>query len=241
MLLLSLDFETTGLDKQKDRITEVGAVLWSTSFHRAMETSSYFVDCGLSIPKEVTNQTGVTDAMIKKFGRSEQDAIEDVIYLANKADAFIGQNVVQFDKHFLDNAAARLGLKVPDKLWIDTRSDLPASVESKKLDYMAADHGFLNPFPHNAVADALTVLKIVALYDIDAMVKRAKEPTLVVRSHQKFEDNALAKKFKFGFKDKLGKAWLRVIKEGDLEQLGKDAPFDISVEKNITPQQVWYD
>ena len=106
---------------------------------------------------------------------------------------------------------------------------------------MAADHGFLNPFPHNAVADALTVLKIVALYDIDEIVKRAKEPVLVVRAHQKFDDNHLAKKLKFGFKANLGKAWLKVIKQSDLPQLTKDAAFDISVEKDITPQSVWYD
>ena len=241
MLLLSLDFETTGLDKQKDLITEVGAELWSTTFGRAMETASYFVDCELPISKEVSDITGITAPMLKKFGRSEVDAIEDVVYLANKADAVIGQNVIQFDKHFLDNAGKRLNIVIPEKLWIDTRTDLPPQVESKSLSYMAADHGFLNPFPHNAVADALTVLKIVALYDIDEIVKRAKEPVLVVRAHQKFDDNHLAKKLKFGFKANLGKAWLKVIKQSDLPQLTKDAAFDISVEKDITPQSVWYD
>ncbi len=241
MLLLSLDFESSGLDRQKDRITEVGAVLWSTTFNRAMETASYFVECEVPIPKEVSDITGITAPMLKKFGRPEVDAIEDVVYLMGLADAVIGQNVIQFDKHFLDNAGARLKIDIPKKLWIDTRTDLPPQVETKTLSYMAADHGFLNPFPHNAVADALTVLKIVALYDINEIVKRAQEPVLVVQAHQKFEDNAAAKKLKFGFKASLGKKWLKVIKESDLDGLVKSAPFNISIEKEITPQMVWYE
>jgi DNA polymerase III subunit epsilon len=239
MILLSLDFETTGLDREKDRITEVGAVLWSTKANRAMETASFFVQSDVSVSKEVEALTGINNAMLKKFGRPESDAIDDVIYYAEQADAFIGQNVIQFDKHFLDNAAKRLNLKVPDILWIDTRTDLPLSVESKSLSYMACDHGFLNPFPHNAVGDALTVLKIASMYSIDDMVARAKEPNVVLSSLQKFEDNAAAKKLKFFWKPEF-KKWLRVVKASDVDVLAKSAPFGLSVEKGITPQQVWY-
>ena len=41
MILLSLDFETTGLDPANDRVIEVGAVLWSTAQHRVLAA----VDC----------------------------------------------------------------------------------------------------------------------------------------------------------------------------------------------------
>ena len=40
---LSLDFETTGLDKVKDRITEPGLVLWSTKINRVVESASFLV------------------------------------------------------------------------------------------------------------------------------------------------------------------------------------------------------
>ena len=119
-LLLSLDFETTGLNKESDRITEVGAVLWSTNFGRAMETTSFFVESSVPISKDVSAITGITDGMLKKFGIPEDEAILRVVELMNLSAAIIGQNVVQFDKHFLDNAGKRLKIVIPEKLWIDT-------------------------------------------------------------------------------------------------------------------------
>ena len=239
MLLNSLDFETTGLNRETDRITEVGTVLWSTKTTRAIETSSFPVKSGVSISKEVEAITGISNAMVKKFGVDEDWAIEEVIRFVEASEAVIGQNVVQFDKHFLYNAAKRLNLTVPERLWIDTRTDLPLSVETKSLSYMATDHGFLNPFPHNAVADALTVLKLVSMYNIDEMVARAKEPNVVLSSFQAFEENAAAKKLKFGWKPEL-KKWLRVVKSSDVDVLAKTAPFNVAVEKEISPEMVWY-
>ena len=239
MLLLSLDFETTGLDRVKDRITEVGAVLYSTKLNRALENTSYLVNAGLPIPKEVEALTGISTGLIKKFGRTEQQAIEDVAVMVAEADAVIGQNVVQFDKAFLDNAATRLGIVIPVKPWIDTRTDLPLSVETKSLTYMAADHGFLNPFPHNAIADGLTVLKLAAMYDFDKMLARSKEPNVVLRALQERGQNDLAKKAKFGWKPDL-KMWLRVVKDSDVKILSETLPFNVSIETGITPQQVWY-
>lgn len=243
MIALSLDFETTGIDKENDRITEVGAILYSTKLKRAIENSSYFVDAGLPIPPVVAELTGISTGLIKKFGRPEKDAIEDVVSFIDQADAVIGQNVIQFDKHFLYNAAKRLGITVPEKPWMDTRTDLPITVESKTLSYMAADHGFLNPFPHNAIADGLTVLKIAGLYDFDKMLERSKEPTVVLKSLHKFEENDKAKKLKFGFKPNLGKSWFRVVKQSDVDVIVKQAEelgINLSIEKEITPDQVWY-
>jgi DNA polymerase III subunit epsilon len=243
MLVLSLDFETTGLDKVNDRITEVGMILYSTKINRAIENSSYLVDAGLPVPQIVTDLTGISTGLIKKMGRSEKDAIEDVAILIGQADAVIGQNVIQFDKQFLDNASKRLGITIPEKPWIDTRTDLPLSVETKSLIYMAADHGFLNPFPHNAIADGLTVLKLAAMYDFDKMLARSKEPNVVLQSLQSFADNDKAKKLKFGFKPNLGKKWFRVVKASDVDILVKAAEeigINLSIEKEITPEQVWY-
>ena len=240
MLLLSIDFETTGLDPEKDRITEVGAVLWSTGYKRAMETASFFVNTGVPVSKEITEITGITDKMLMKFGVEESWMVDEIRRMSSLADAFIGQNCREFDRYFLLAAAKRVGIEIPDKLWIDTRTDLPATVESKRLTYMAADHGFLNPFPHNAVTDAFTVLRIAACYDESVMVERAKSPVVVLQSLQPFEQNDAAKKLKFMFKPDLGKRWLRVVKQCDLAQLEKDAPFDMCVVTDITPNQVWH-
>lgn len=238
MILLSVDFETTGLDPVNDEITEVGAVLWSTGFHRAMETASYFVKTNKSIPQEVTDVTGVTDAMLKKFGYPQDIGFENLEDMLDQADAYVGQNIIRFDKLFLESWAKKNGKTVPDKLYIDTRTDLPG-VESKHLGYMAADAGFLNPFPHNAVSDCLTVLRLIDMHPIDAIVYRAKQPTLVLQSHQAFEDNKAAKKLGFVWNPN-HKIWWQGAKECDVEGIVKAAPFDISIEK-IPIEQLWYD
>ena len=41
--------------------------------------------------------------------------------------------------------------------------------------------------------------------------------------------------------DKERRVQEKVVKECDMEALVKNAPFDISILKDVTPQQVWYD
>ena len=64
MILLSLDFETTGLDVEKDRITEVGAVLYSTGLDQVLETAGYLVNPEIPISAEITKLTGITNSMV---------------------------------------------------------------------------------------------------------------------------------------------------------------------------------
>jgi len=247
MILLSIDFETSGLDPEKNEITEVGAVLWSTSFHRAMETASYFIQTSAPLSKEITDLTGINSAMLTKFGYPQEIAYENLEDMIEQADAFVGQNVIRFDKRFLEAWAKKNGKTIPEKLWIDTRTDLPG-VKSKHLGYMAADAvdpatgrpcGFLNPFPHNAVSDCLTVLRLIDMHPIDAVVARAKQPTVVLQSHQERQDNGAAKKLGFVWNPKYG-IWWAGAKEGDVEGIVKSAPFNISIEK-IPLEQLWYD
>lgn len=250
MILLSVDFETTGLNRETDRITEVGYVLWSTGHMRMLQCESFFVKSDVPVPAEVTKKTGVTNGMLDKFGYSERDAIDSIIDVMEDAQAMIGQNIVQFDKPFLENAAKRLGKTLPVLPYIDTRTDLPPDVEPKTLTLMAAEAkdpktgrnvGFVNPFPHAALTDALTVLQLASLYDPDAMLARANEPNVVLQALHKFEDNHIAKQFGFGFKPNLGKRWLKVVKNSDLAILNKTCPINLTVLTDVTPQQVWYE
>src|SRR5690242_552515 len=119
MVLLSLDFETNGLDPAKDEIIEVGAVLWSTGFHRAMETASFFVQASNPVPQEITDLTGINSAMLDKFGYPQDVAFDNLSDMIDQADAYCGQNVVRFDKRFAEEWAKKNGKKLQEKLWID--------------------------------------------------------------------------------------------------------------------------
>lgn len=233
MILLSLDFETTGLDANSDRIIEVGAVLYSTSLDQTLMSKGYFVDNEVPITKEIVEITGIRKGMIDKFGLSSKQALSDLLYMVSECEAIVGQNIVDFDMPFFVNWANREKENLPERLVIDTKTDLPG-VEAKYLGYMAADAGFLNPFPHRALSDCLTVLKLISLHDgkrypttIDDIVTRAKSPRVTIAAKVSFENNHLAKKRSFRWSPER-KIWFKVIKELDLESETKQASFDIA-------------
>lgn len=225
LLLLSLDFETTGLDSNSDRITEVGYVLYSTGHHRPMMAKGYFVDNEVPVSKEITDITGITKGMIDKFGLSSKDALTDLLNAIDMCDAVVGQNIIDFDRGFLVNWVLREKEELPERLWIDTKTDLPG-VEPKHLGYMAADAGFLNPFPHQAISDCMTVLKLVdsSKFTIEQVVERAKSPRVTLQALVSFDNKDQAKKHKYQW-DSDTKVWHKTMKELDVEDELKKVPF----------------
>ena len=249
MILLSADVETTGLDRINDRITELGAILYSTGQRRCLESVSYLVKSEVPIPSLVSKLTGISQAALDRYGYDSLSALETFLDLVNQADAIVGQNIVRFDKIFFENWCRRHGSTMPEKLYIDTRTDLPG-VESKTLTLMAAEAvdpvtgrhcGFVNLNPHSALSDCETVLKLVEMHDINKVVERAKSPNVILISHQKYEDNEQAKKLKFAWAGNDFKIWYRVTKQMDMDEIVKAAPFNISVAgPELTLEKLWY-
>lgn len=236
MVLLSFDFETTGLNPEINQVIEVGAVLFSTEQDQQLMSQGYLVDHEISIPPEITKITGIKKQMIDKFGLSSKTALSTFLNMAEMADAYVGQNVLDFDVPFLRNWAKAEGETVPERLVIDTKTDLPGVV-SKHLGYMAADAGFLNPFPHRAVSDCMTVLRLVSMHNIDDIVVRAKSPRVTLAADVSFDNNHLAKERGYywgpsrGFEEKV---WFKLIKELELEKEAQEAPFNVS-KVELTP------
>jgi len=237
MILLSADFETTGLDPSTDRIIEVGAVLYSTNMDQALETAGFLVNPEMPIPTEITKLTGINNAMVKKFGLESKHAFEKYAAMVEVADAVIGQNFLRFDALFANAWAAREKQTLPSRLIIDTRTDLPG-VESKHLGYMAADAGFLNPFPHRAVSDCMTVLKLVAMHNIDDVVALAKEPTIVLLSQASIDERHLCKARKYQWNPDF-KVWWKALKQSQVSKEQNEAPFGTRI-SDIPVERLWH-
>lgn len=238
MLVLGFDMETTGLDVQNDRPIEVGTILWSTGQKKMLECSGFLVKSDVPVSAEITRITSISQAAVNKFGYDQLDALEDVLDLMTQADAILGQNVIRFDKRLLTAWCARNGKTLPEKLWIDTRTDLPG-VDSKTLTYMAADHGFLNLFPHSALTDVMTCVKIFSMYDPDVIAARAAEPTVILKAHVGFETNALAKARKYSWYS-AEKLWWKVVKQSDVQAETSHNEFDVSFVTDIPVETLWY-
>ena len=101
------DFETTGVDPNKDEIIEIGALKIENG--KFTETFSTLIKPSQLIPKEASKKNRITDDMVKDAFSISQ-VLPD-FYIFCKGYQMVGYNNISFDYIFLDNAAKKLGLK----------------------------------------------------------------------------------------------------------------------------------
>jgi len=239
MILLSLDFETTGLNVVNDRVIEFGAVLYSTGQKKCLDNQGSLVKTDVAISPQITKITGIHPAAVERFGYEPDDILEVIINLMQDADAIIGYNCRRFDKRVVENWAERAGRNsVSGRLWIDLYQDLPWDVPVGKLGHVAADHGILNLFPHSALADAQTVLAIAEKYDPEELLHRAESPVVVLQARQDRASNDLVKQAPYKFRwNPANKIWWKPVKQQDVDEVIQSAPFPITIER-WTPEEL---
>ena len=239
MILLSLDFETTGLDVVNDRVIEFGAVLYSTGQKKCLDNQGMLVKSDVPISAAITRITGIHSAAVERFGYEPEGMLDIISNMIAEADAVIGYNVRRFDKRVLENWANRVGYKLPEKMWIDLYQDLPWQVPVGKLSHVAADHGILNLFPHSALADAQTVLAIAEKYDPELLLYRAQSPVVILQARQDRGSNDLVKQAPYKFRwNPPNKIWWKPVKEQDVAEIIQSAPFPITIEKGWSLEEL---
>lgn len=216
MRLLGLDYETTGLDPVKNDIIEVGAVIWDTDLHVPLVIENFFVKCGEPVSEEITEVNGIRDEWVTEFGLSPSEAMSRIHTLEYQSAANVAHNGAVFDRPFHRDWLRRIydhyG-RDDNRLWIDTQNDVdyPEEITTRKLTYLAAEHGFLNPFAHRAVFDVLTMLVVMDKYPLADIIFSAKQPTIVIQALVSYDDRQKAKDALFRWNpDK--KQWIRSIK-----------------------------
>jgi DNA polymerase III epsilon subunit family exonuclease len=92
-----VDLETTGLDPEKDRIIEIGAIKFTEG--KEVEVFEQLVNPGMPIPVFITRLTGISDDDVK-----DKPGIDDVFprFLQFLGDAAIVGQQVNFDASFLE-------------------------------------------------------------------------------------------------------------------------------------------
>lgn len=232
MLVLGLDVETSGLDHNECVITEIGMVLWDTVSSKPLLMKSFFIDSGIVLTKEIVDLTGITEEMLHKYGESLGSVCIETEKMMRLADFYCCHNT-PFDKKFITKMFEQCGMTIPDKLWMDTCTDVPypASITTRKLTHLAAEHGFVNPFPHRAVTDVLTMLQVASKYSFDTITAYAQSPTVTILAKTTFEERELPKARGYRW-DASIKKWTKNVKEFQLEEERKNAPFSFEVKQN---------
>lgn len=230
-IVLGLDLETTGLLTATDRIIELGTVLWDTDTNKSlllkndlMWNSDY-----PTITEEINRVTGITQADLEAYGNPSAQTLSQLLELGRryKPERIVAHNGENFDKPLLIAELNRHGFTetfVHSTPWVDTKTDLPFETppRSNHLGHLAYDMGFINPFPHRALSDVLTMLKVMSQFKFEDILAHAAIPWVTVRAVVPFDDKQKAKDRRYSW-EKIGeksfpKMWVKRIKVNKLEE-----------------------
>lgn len=230
MLWLGIDFETTGLDTQNDRITEIGAVLWDPFEKKPLKLFHEFLKVDRPLTPEIQKLTGLSDAILEKYGKPFKSVAENMAELFQHCSHVVAHNGTGFDKPLFKAECVRHKVGEWERPWIDTSVDVPfpADITARKLTYLAAEHGFLNPFAHRAVFDVLTMLTVISNYDPHEIVRWSESPAVTIRAKVDYADRAKASSRGYRW-DAARKFWVKTIKEFQLEKERQEAMFTVEV------------
>jgi DNA polymerase-3 subunit epsilon len=148
-----LDIETTGLDSSLDEIIEIGAIKVNSDSNEH-PTFQTLVKPTRKIPREITQLTGITNAMVEKEGADIKTEIAQLIDFIGDLD-LVAYNA-PFDMGFLRNAAYKHNLEIRNKshcALVAARKAWP-SLKSYKLTELAKLNGRPVEGHHRALQDA---------------------------------------------------------------------------------------
>jgi len=238
MILLLLDFETTGLDPHTHSICEVGVALWDTVLQRIIRVADYLVyEPNAVWEAAAMEKNGLTPELCEKYGMPTDKAFRQLMTWANSADVFVAYNGKSFDFPMWDAWAEKQGSIVPNRLRLDPMVDIqwPKDYRSRELFYVAAKHGILNHFIHTGAGDVLTMVTLLSRQpDLGMILEYAKMPDIIIEGRCSIDDRQRVKSngFNWLFPPGLSKTkkWIKTIKEGMLDkeiQLGKEVGYEV--------------
>jgi len=180
--LILLDTETTGVDKLKDGIVELGmlAVRYNPNTGKLVMLSdkySELEDCGVPISPESEAIHGISQDMVagKRF---DDDQIGN--WMA-PATVVLAHNAA-FDRAFFDRRFAQLG----DKAWACSFFEMPwreAGFESGKLEYLLYRNGYFYG-GHRALTDCFAMAWLFYCQPelLVGLLKKSARKTVMVRA-----------------------------------------------------------
>jgi DNA polymerase-3 subunit epsilon len=155
-----VDLETTGIVPEDDEIIEIGLLEFChESFQNPSITRVY---SGLSEPTSpltdiIKKITGLDDKVLQG-----QKIDWDFVYeIMARSEVIIAHNA-DFDRGFLERSCS---YKKPKGRWACSQSHIDWQAlffKSKALNYLACDHGFVNPFAHRAMFDCATTFRLIS-------------------------------------------------------------------------------
>jgi len=209
-----VDLETTGLDASKDRIIEIGLVEFvATGSALPVMTGTYsgLEDPGMPLPEVIQKLTGLSDDVL----RARQIDWLTVRSMLSRASMVVAHNA-DFDRGFL---AQRPELRDLNLHWACSSRHInwrAHGFRTRALNYLAADHGFVNPFAHRALFDCATTFRLISPYLAELTARSWMREFSVLATGAPFEVKDLLRGRGYRW-DPEQRVWWRRVFEDELE------------------------
>jgi DNA polymerase III epsilon subunit-like protein len=181
MPFLCVDTETTGLDRNNNRVIEIAWVLFQGQ--KEILSSSHLCRHEDPLPAEIVSLTGISSLMVKDE-KPFADHVPGLMDALSKA-AFVVAYNANFDKLFIEAELARVGQTLPQKHWIDPCvyiRELDRYQKGKRLTDATKRWGVELTDAHRALADAKAAGLL--LYKLAPHLQAFSLPELIVLQRQ---------------------------------------------------------
>jgi DNA polymerase III subunit epsilon len=215
---LIVDLETDGVDPSRDRMLELGAILYSVP---AQTTLLQFSALLPVVPptNAAEHVNGISVAALEAALTLEFDAHFIALQMLALADVVVCHNGLEFDRVFLGKAWHH-------KPWIDTKHDVawPKGRPGDSLVNTALAHGVAVASAHRALTDCGLIASLFDRQpDLQALLTRALRPKHIFRAIVEYDQRQAAKDAGFSW-DPTRKWWLRRMCAADVTSL----PFNVA-------------
>lgn len=231
---LFIDFEATDKDVNTARITQVALSLYDIPNKKELYHNSHLVlpDGDFTFDPVAAQITGLSIDQLNEFGESLSYTLTILERIFQNCQYIIAHNLHQYDLPLFKNELKRLGreeFQLPSL--IDTRFDVPwpEHIETRKLAYLGAEYGIVNPSAHSARHDVDIMAKLFFMFPFEAIAERASSPQVWVRANVSYENKDKARNRRFMW-DAKNKWWVKLYKQCDLEKETFD--FEYFILKN---------
>lgn len=229
MYLGFFDFEATDKDVKTARITQLAISIFRDGKEETHYSTVLFDESYPELNETAAAITGLSRELLQRNGICPLQALNSFLHYVSRCDIIVGHNIRNFDLPLLTEELRRNQLPVevtaPN---IDTRFDIPwpPHIETRKLLYLAAEYGIVNPMAHSARHDVDLTAALFYKFDFAEIYKRSQSPDIWIQAQVTYDTKELAKERKFSW-DGGKKIWVKQIKELDLQDEIAKAKFDI--------------